>query len=570
MRTLLLFLLGVTLFGAARGQSHYNDGGIYLKVWVHKVWSSADCFEDYNPFSSGADPVFKDIRVRVPNPSGGFYYSLGGLSLSYDSKGSHKWWQVNQASSVQSGGAPLESANIKGYKIFDRVFPGTDAPTGFEWRVGEIYEKDACGGDFTYRDFQPNPFGSNFCLDGDDYRVLGSWSPSVNPFRSIAPGTVGYIQTDVLDAGGDRDDRYSVIYAVEWGWVDPLPPLCPSWIVGGVGQTYQDGPVTLTVKAKALWADTDYDFGICGIGFAGSEELRVRYKAKDNLLAWPGNWISLPNLSQSIPGWNFWGSGAPGTGATIFTRTYSAGQLGALQTNMQFQLWEDDCGADNLFEDPCGPFNSMEDDNFLQIGKDFDWRSSPPNTWNYLDIPLQNATAQYKNYTIWIEYMWTIGNPTATIANSGTFGPGGNRFNRLLCTGQTTTITANTQSATYFQWQVADRTGSSTNGTCPSGAEWTDIPGAICPTYTPPQVPGTRVYRLKVMNRSGSGSTSATGDRLAYGYSECVNVTYAPFISDIASTACGGAFSPVPRSIFPWSPRRPLTRSSIPRMWSGR
>lgn len=55
----------------------YNDGQIRLRIWVHKVWSNVDdalC-------TSGPDYVFRDIQVRVPNPTGGVDISPLGLHM---------------------------------------------------------------------------------------------------------------------------------------------------------------------------------------------------------------------------------------------------------------------------------------------------------------------------------------------------------------------------------------------------------------------------------------------------------------------------------------------------------
>lgn len=110
---------------------------------------------------------------------------------------------------------------------------------------------------------------------------------------------------------------------------------------------------------------------------------------------------------------------------------------------------------------------------------------------------------------------------------------------RCVGTGLTLTPTSTTN-ATYYQWQVADATTS--GGTiCPASANWTDIPGQYCASYTVPQTPGTRIYRLKLMNRTGSGSTTNAGARYNISYSGCQRVTYLPYAPPIVSTACGGS-----------------------------
>jgi hypothetical protein len=51
----------------------------------------------------------------------------------------------------------------------------------------ECWEKDACGGNCDYRVWQPNPFASNFCLDGDDnYASMGNVSGTLAPSGQIS------------------------------------------------------------------------------------------------------------------------------------------------------------------------------------------------------------------------------------------------------------------------------------------------------------------------------------------------------------------------------------------------
>ena len=51
----------------------------------------------------------------------------------------------------------------------------------------ECWEKDACGGNCTYRTFNANPFSSGFCLDGDDnYASMGNVSGSLAPAGQIS------------------------------------------------------------------------------------------------------------------------------------------------------------------------------------------------------------------------------------------------------------------------------------------------------------------------------------------------------------------------------------------------
>ncbi|MFN8322816.1 MAG: gliding motility-associated C-terminal domain-containing protein [Chitinophagales bacterium] len=113
-----------------------------------------------------------------------------------------------------------------------------------------------------------------------------------------------------------------------------------------------------------------------------------------------------------------------------------------------------------------------------------------------------------------------------------------------LCLGNTTTLTvaaANDpngwNTGVNYQWQV------STSTACP-GTGWVDVLGATSSSYTPTQIPGTRLYRCKVTSNCTADFTSNSTT------SNCAVVTYNPMGSpgdlapDIVSGICGSTVLP--------------------------
>jgi len=74
-RILLIALAVFFTYGTAVAQVNYNDGPIHLRVWIHKVWSNANCAD-----FGDQEYRMKDIRARVSNTSGGYITSPGGLN----------------------------------------------------------------------------------------------------------------------------------------------------------------------------------------------------------------------------------------------------------------------------------------------------------------------------------------------------------------------------------------------------------------------------------------------------------------------------------------------------------
>lgn len=327
------------------------------------------------------------------------------------------------------------------------------------------------------------PFVGRVCASGDDYNATSS-SWQVVRFRGGNNGVVNYTQPILMTSSGEH--KYAVVFAYQWDWVNPQPALCAS-------PTYQDGPITVTADFVGLFADNDWDGGSCGISVSGDEDLRVKFRTKDNTTAYPAWPVSAIKISQDVPKWN-------NVNTNIFTRNYTTASTNMQSIDIEYDMWEDDGFETTVFGNlyrPCGDVNWDDnynsnccvtiagftvcwdgDDNEATGTFSINWRNSPPNTDNFIEIPVRIGSGQYENYIARIKYRWTLANPTATITPS---------LDRTLCLGTPTTITATTTNATWYQWQVTNATGP-TPPSCPSSG-WTDIPGANCPTYTPHKHP---------------------------------------------------------------------------------
>ena len=549
----LILILGLILcFNNVIEAQTLNDGGIRLRVWIHKLWANASCWEDNFQGGSGADHVFKDIQVRVPNGSGGFEYSRAGLTMYFEGEGSNHWMDMNDADVIFLGGLadlffPKEDPATKGRKIYDRTFNGKQVPADFGWKIGEYYEKDGCnfGGafnDLLWPIYQPqNIFTLNpleLCLDGDDNHIVNAvWKNTDVSFRATAPGEVGYLIGDHVENSGlfSSDEKISVMFAYQWDWVKNFPATCYDEETQPE-KVYKDGPINLQAKITRIWSDSDYDASFyCGPSF-GNEELRLRYRAKDNLTASFSPWVVGPERSTGGPGWVSYG---PLT--NNLTWNYTANDSGFYKIDLEFEAWEDDgCGPSDQYNTGC----NNNDDIFAAASATLNWRNSVPNTWNGINLPVRMSSSNNSNWTVGVEYKWTYADPVVSIADGGNYGTG-TKFDRTLCAlDESTTIYSNQTNAYYYQWQRAKEvTGPDTdpNGFCGPDIEWQNLGGEVCPTFTPPQTRGTRIYRLKVTNRNGDGSQSSSGDGFSESYSECVRVTYFPFTPEINSAVCNTA-----------------------------
>ena len=542
---LLLWLLLSILFSTSVQAQMYNDGPIRLRVWVHKVWSSANCgdlgIQEYN---------IKGIRARVRDASGtGYITSPAGFNVSFwgDNNRFYRLTSPNECRVIQNAGTPADGAN--GYRILDVTYPNTQVPIQFETFLTSAFEDDCTGDGLSCGQGSELNYDECCCLFGicalsDDYLVNSTGWDVVN-FRSGVNGVVNYTTPILLNAGGEH--KYGVVFAYQWDWVGPQKPLCPS-------PNYQDGNITVTCDFVGLFADTDWDGGTCGVAVAGNEDIRLKLLAKDNDAITP-NFGNFPTgvgssikISQSIPEFN---GVAP---INIFNKTYNTTDQNFSEIKIAWDYWEEDgfylsilglgisCGSDDNYEgsDYAFPYYCANGDDYHSVtrvgqpgtavfaGTTINWRESPPNTYNFIDIPCNYSSTPYANWSARFRYRWTIGTPTVSIATTDLQG----------CLGTPVSLTATTTNATYYQWQVADLSSASA-GTCPAGANWTNVAGATCRSINFPQTPGTKVYRLVVYNRNGAGSISSSGAKYDSAVSNCVRVTYFPFAPPIVSAACG-------------------------------
>ena len=548
-RGLLPAALCAMLFGlkpAGLQAQFYNDGQIRLQIWAHKLWSNVDdalCL-------SGPDYVFRNVQVRVPNPGGGWNTSPAGLNYRTDNSDMNLWYNFDPLVAGKTfrqipGGGGFHPMNVEapGIKVFDRTYAGTVAPNSFQWIIGEAFEDD-CGDAWTYQS------SCGFLgLEGDDARVFGSWNNAINGFRGSPPGQVHYVQSSGEYASGEFSGYY-VLFAYQWDWVTPLPAL-PSAVAGGcLAKTpfgepdYMDGPINLRVEFKGVWGDTDFDIGAWCIGGLGNaEDIRLLHRAWLQGDTEPAFWTCVNQtpgpmslLDQQQPEWNAVGDGL----AVMMDRNITTAEFGRTFFNMRFDIFEKDgSGSECVWEGADDARYTTPVATPLQIN----WRSSPPNTWNYMDIPVRasaysNSAADNSNrgtnWTVWVRYRWTIGPPV--IIGQPTAPPAN-------CIGQAAShMCVQADNATYYQWQVqtADNCGAA------NPAAWTDLPGETCNCLTLPQVAGTRLYRVRAFNRNGQGSivssSSPTGSRYQETFSNCVPITFFPYAPPITGTIqCGGS-----------------------------
>jgi hypothetical protein len=536
----LILIIVVSARSVSFSQVNYNDGPIRLRVWIHKVWSSANCGD-----IGDQEYVMKDLRARVSNTSGGYITSPSGLNLSF-------WGNENRYYDM----GQMHQANIpfgvfldpNGYKLLDVPYGGTQVPSQFDVYIGNAFENDCYGDALSCGQGSEMSYEGCCCLFGvcalgDDYLYTGTGWTTVN-FRPGPEGQVNYTQPIVYNRSGD-EHAYSIVYAYEWDWTGNVKPLCPS-------PNYKDGPITLTADLVGVFSDLDWDGGTCGIAVGGNEDLRVKILAKDNLTSY-GNFPtgSSMHISQDVPKWN-------GVFSNVLTKNYTTADINMQAFEIAADLWEEDsydygsvfgfglnCGSDNDYEgsDYGFPWLCINGDDGHYVSRvgapgtsvftiptygTINWRSSPPNTFNTVDVPARIGSGSFQNWILRFRYKWTISTPTVSIPTVDLQG----------CIGSSIPLTATTTNATYFKWQYADATTASA-GTCPAGGTWTDVPGEYCSSINFPQVAGTRVYRLIVYNRNGSGSTTSSGPKYDSAVSNCVRVTYFPFAPAIISTACG-------------------------------
>lgn len=559
----LLALILFILTNNSIAQSNYNDGPVRLRVWAHKAWSSANCGEIGNK-----EYIIKDVLARVNN-NGVYQSSTSGLSLSFNGSASRYFNLPTGNDRVPAG--MVSDAN--GYRLLDVTYNGTAVPDRFQVYLGSAYEEDCTGDGLSCGQGSAFSMDECCCLFGicalsDDYFISSSGWADVF-YRGGVEGQINYTQPIILSAGGEH--KYTVVFAYQWDMLEEKP-LCASPV-------YKDGNITVTADVVGFFADMNWDGGSCGISIAGAEDLRAKVMAVDGAASFgtfPTGTNTTMKFSQDVPQWNTGGLSSTYTNSfgsfssfpvRIFNTTYNTVATNFSNFKIAYDVWEEDgwylsllglglsCGTDEQYEGNGGGGSwycvNSDDAHYTSIGgspftystvpavniKNINWRLSPPNTDNYMDIPISLSSSSYQSWIMRIKYRWTISPPTVSIA-------GTNDLN--YCMGTTAaTLTATTTNATYYKWQVSNQTYAPAS--CGSANSWTDIPGQYCSTYVPPQTPGTRLYRCIVYNRGGSGSDVRTfpnnGPKYDSAISNCIRVNYFPYAPPITSAVCGGVGS---------------------------
>lgn len=394
-------------------------------------------------------------------------------------------------------------------------------------------------------------------------------------FRGSTPGEVGYFTTQKVFATGNTDgggEGYSLVFAHQWEWTGPdsgfpepsgnvkiQKELCPA-------EQYTDGPIKLEVWLDGYFTDGDHegtDIPIIGellecsdISFGPQEILKeeekyIRARARTQFTGM-GTWAPTVKTRINRPEWIK-------TNTPLLNNTYS--EAGANTFNYEIESWESDCYTDGptscsiclvSFASGCcilkvlgsciipGIKISADDNDYRATASGtVNWRNSPPNTDNYVYVPVKLSTNRYESHLARLRYKWTIDKPKAGNVD----GP----RDLILCPGQTHTMNVSpSTNATWYQWQYAVVDGPA-GPACPVNPTWIDVPGAICPTnFTTESFTGTRVYRMLVYNRNGPGSRTPNGLKFEYDSTYCTRISILDsiIVPIDAPLACGTAASP--------------------------
>ena len=411
------------LINLASAQVIYNDGPIRLRVWAHKVWSNANCGD-----IGDQEYLMRDVRARASNVSGGFITSPSGLNISFWGS-ENRYYTMSQLHAVNVPGGVSLDAN--GYKLLDVSYAGTQVPSQFDVYLGSAFENDCTGDALSCGSGSELSYEGCCCLFGvcalgDDYLYTGSGWTTVN-FRPGPEGQINYSQPVVYRQSDEHS--YSVIYAYQWDWTGNVKPLCAS-------PNYQDGPITVTTDLIGVFSDADWDGGTCGISIGGDEDLRVKILAKDNLTGSFGNFPtgvgSSMHIAQDYPKWN-------NVFSNVFTKSYTVANTDMQAVHLAWDLWEEDsydygsvfgiglnCGTDDNYEgsDYAFPYVCVNGDDAhivsragapgttVNVGYNLNWRQSPPNTYNTIDVPVRFGSSTYQNWFLRFRYRWTISSPT--------------------------------------------------------------------------------------------------------------------------------------------------------------
>jgi hypothetical protein len=183
-RYILAIILTFTYFSTltsvnAQINESYNDGSLRLRVWLHAVYSDANCSE--NIIKGPTMFVYNKIKIRASNGSPGYKGDNfpGGLfpqDMRFRVKGNtNRFWRTNDGQfkmlnpyypfedsrfsgnvyipKANSEAAPLapgvgrpvgiDNPNTNGFLLYDNTFTAGSAPDRYEWQVQDIFESDA-------------------------------------------------------------------------------------------------------------------------------------------------------------------------------------------------------------------------------------------------------------------------------------------------------------------------------------------------------------------------------------------------------------------------------------------
>ncbi len=201
---------------------------------------------------------------------------------------------------------------------------------------------------------------------------------------------------------------------------------------------------------------------------------------------------------------------------------------------IRVRAWEKDC-PDNCTYQPSCSAGFIEDDDYAACNTysiNFRDAASPPCQWNDYAV-FQCGTFYYA-----IRVRWTWASPPVITTQ-----PTAGGADRTLCIGTPTTLSVVTSTVNshptglFYQWQennlVVNPTPSSN---CP-GSGWVNIPGATSANFTPPQTPGSKLYRCLVTSDCNADYTNVSQLTV----SECVRVTYFPASPPITSAVCASS-----------------------------
>ncbi|MDB3904887.1 gliding motility-associated C-terminal domain-containing protein [Crocinitomicaceae bacterium] len=235
-------------------------------------------------------------------------------------------------------------------------------------------------------------------------------------------------------------------------------------------------------------------------------------------------------------------------GDAVFCSTWNPGLISAASFNAQqineinvdMESWEDDGCGSNCNANTC--FFNSDDTRCgrLRIG-DVNFWSEPPCQDNLYNgdftsgsfLSMHNRCSDHNGGGYGIDQLiinWSFATSPSIITQPFP-------YDRVLCPGNSTTLDVSVDEwngwslAQLVQWQI------STNTDCNSASNWTDIPGANTLSFTPNEIPGTRLYRCVISSNCSNINTQQV-------LSECVRVTYHPYAAPIISPSCGTTIVP--------------------------